>query len=107
MSTNVLLHVNEQHGTDEARAAFCLLLKENFWIKMHPVYPSWCCRYSDDVYDVREEVLSEVKRLAALAGLAALHVVVQCGNEQAFWFEPDLSALEDTVPVRVGRVAPS
>lgn len=98
MSTNVLLHVNEHTGSDEARAAFFQLLKENFWIKMHPVYASWCCRYSDDVYDVQEEVISEVKRLASMAGVVGFHAVVQCGNDQAFWFEYDVATRPGTRP---------
>jgi hypothetical protein len=98
MSTNVLLHLNEQHGTDEACTAFNQLLKENFWIRMHPVYMSWCCRYSDDVYDVQEEVVAEVKRLAAMAGVVGVHAVVQCGNDQPFWFEYDVSAHSDSLP---------
>jgi hypothetical protein len=95
MSTNVLLHVNALHATDESSHAFFQLLKENLWIRMHPVYPSWCCRYSDDILDVQDEVIAEIKTLAAKAGVAALHAVTQCGNEPAFWFEYDVAARAD------------
>ena len=87
MSTNVLLHVNALHTTDAGRIAFYELLKQNLWIRMHPVYPSWCCRSSRDVYDVAEEVVTEIKALAAQAGVTMLHAVAQCGNEPAFWFD--------------------
>ena len=89
MSINVLLHLNVLHTTQKARAAFYQLLKENLWIRMHPVYTSWCCKYSDEVADVQDEVTSEIRTLAEKAGVEALHAVVQCGNTQPFWFEYD------------------
>ncbi len=95
MSTNVLLHVNALHTTDEARASFYRLMKENLWIRMHPVYTTWCCRYSDDVLDVQEDMLTEIRTLAAQAGVASIHAVVQCGNEQPFWFEYNVPTRSD------------
>ena len=87
MSINVLLHVNALHTTDEARASFEQLLKENLWIRMHSLYPNWCCKYRDDVADVSGEVMAEIKEMAARAGVGTLHAVAQCGNSHAFWFE--------------------
>jgi hypothetical protein len=87
MSTNVLLHVNAMRATEEARAAFYQLLKENLWIRMHPVYTNWCCRFSAEVDDVPTEVKSEIHMLAVQAGVVSLHAVVQCGNSPAFWFD--------------------
>jgi len=94
MSTNVLLHVNAMHATDLARTSFYQLLKENLWIRMHPVYTNWCCRFSAEVDDVPAEVMSEVRTLAARAGVTSLHAVAQCGNVPAFWFEykPEIRA---------------
>jgi hypothetical protein len=87
MSTNVLLHVNALQGSDIARARFYESMKDNLWIRMHPIYTTWCCRYSRDVLDVQSEVITEVKVLAAEAGVTKLHAVAQCGNLEAFWFE--------------------
>lgn len=87
MSTNVLLHVNTMNATDLARASFYQLLKEDLWIRMHPVYTNWCCRFSAEVEDVPAEVMSEIRSLAARAGVTSLHAVAQCGNGAAFWFE--------------------
>ena len=98
MSTNVLLHVNALHTSDRSRASFYQLLMENLWIKMHPVYTSWCCRYSDDVPDVVDEVVTEIKQLAAQAGVGALHAVAQCGTSEAFWFEYDAATRSDARP---------
>jgi hypothetical protein len=95
MSINVLLHVNAMRTSDEARALFYQLLKENLWIKMHPVYRSWCCKYSQEVLDVEDEVISEIKKLAALAGVVALHAVAQCGNTEPFWFEYDVARVAE------------
>lgn len=95
MSTNVLLHVNAMHTTDHARAEFYQLLRENLWIRMHPVYTSWCCKFSDDVDYVATEVMSEIRALAAQAGVASFHAVTQCGNDEAFWFEHDDATRSD------------
>jgi len=99
MSINVLLHVNALHTTDSARHSFYELLKHNLWIKMHPVYTSWCCKYSDEVADVQEEVIHEIRSLASEAGVEVLHAVVQCGNTQPFWFEYDVAARSDARPL--------
>jgi hypothetical protein len=96
MSINVLLHVNALHTTEKARASFYQLLKENLWIKMHPVYLSWCCKYSEEVEDVQDEVISEIRTLAAQAGVAAFHAVAQCGNSEPFWFEYDEAMRHET-----------
>lgn len=93
MSVNVLLHINALHTTVEARGAFYQLLKDNLWIKMHPVYTSWCCKFSDDVLDVQAEVIHEIRALAAQAGVTAVHAVAQCGNAEAFWFEYDVAPI--------------
>jgi hypothetical protein len=95
MATNVLLHVNAMQTNEDSRAVFYQLLKENLWIRMHSVYTTWCCRYSDDVYDVPEEVIGEIRRLAALAGVTSFNAVAQCGNTQAFWFEYSLAKRAD------------
>ena len=95
MSINVLLHVNALHATDTARAKFYESLRENLWIRMHAVYTTWCCRYSMDVLDVSAQVMTEIKTLAAEAGVTGLHAVTQCGNDEPFWFEYSAEAQRD------------
>lgn len=95
MSINVLLHVNALHATDAARAKFYELLKQNLWIRMHPVYTTWCCRYSRDVLDVPDQVMTEIRALSDEAGVTRLHAVAQCGNCEPFWFEHIVGVVVD------------
>ncbi len=80
MSINVLMHINALQATEASRVKFFEALKENLWIRMHAIYTTWCCRYSRDVLDVPEQVMAEVKALAAEAGVTAFHAVAQCGT---------------------------
>jgi hypothetical protein len=81
------MHINALQATEASRVKFFEALKENLWIRMHAVYTTWCCRYSRDVLDVPDQVMTEVKALAAESGVTGFHAVAQCGNDQPFWFE--------------------
>ena len=87
MSTNVLLHINVLRTADDKRAKFYQLLEASLWVRLHPVYTSWRCGYKSGGINLPDAVISEIRLLAASAGVVALHAVAQCGNTQAFCFE--------------------
>ena len=87
MSTHVLLHLNLLNTTQHARADFYERLESNNVVKVHPVFTAWRCKYKDDVVDVKNVVIREVKELAREAGVSRLYGIGQCGNAKAFEFE--------------------
>lgn len=87
MSTHVLLHLNLLNTPEDTRADFYELLKSSKWFKVHPAFTAWKCRYKDEVADVENVVIREIKQLAQEAGVPHLYGVGQCGNAPAFDFE--------------------
>ena len=89
MSTHVLLHLNLLSTSETARSTLYEMLEARKWFKVHPSFTAWRCQYKDDVTNVPAEVIGEIKRLAAKAGVPMLYGVAQCGNATAFDFEYD------------------
>ena len=86
MRTHVLLHLNLLNTDEETRDAMYELMRGEKWTKVHPAYTSWTCVYANGPDGVASEVITEIKRLAAEAGVPRLFAVAQCGNAVAIDF---------------------